>query len=152
MSLAAQARENGGGMTVVGDDLSQSLYRFRGATVDLFQDFPARATAEIKLPTAAIFLEENYRSTDAIVDHYNAFSLLDPHFQAARVANKPPTKRAREVAHNPPILGMFRDDVATLASDLANFIDGVFQGGGSNFLTGRGSSAMRMVVRVTASC
>jgi hypothetical protein len=36
----------GGSIAVVGDD-DQSLYRFRGATVDLFQEFPRRLRSEL---------------------------------------------------------------------------------------------------------
>lgn len=39
--LAEAAIKNGGSLTVVGDD-DQSLYRFRGATVDLFTNFLER--------------------------------------------------------------------------------------------------------------
>src|SRR4029079_2706743 len=55
-----------GALNVVGDD-DQSLYRFRGATVDLFRDFPTRYQARFGKKPTTIFLTNNYRSTQNIV-------------------------------------------------------------------------------------
>ena len=52
-------------ITVVGDD-AQSIYAFRGATIRNILDFP------VEFPGAAIVtLEQNYRSTQAILDATN---------------------------------------------------------------------------------
>jgi DNA helicase-2/ATP-dependent DNA helicase PcrA len=54
-----------GNITVVGDD-AQSIYSFRGATIRNILDFPAH------FPGAAVVpLEENYRSTQPILDVTN---------------------------------------------------------------------------------
>jgi len=59
-------KPDGAGVTVVGDD-AQSIYSFRAATVDNILEFPQRYT-----PAAAIVtLEENYRSTQPILDSAN---------------------------------------------------------------------------------
>lgn len=56
---------DGAGLTVVGDD-AQSIYSFRAADVENILDFPAQ------FPRAALIkLEENYRSTQAILDTSN---------------------------------------------------------------------------------
>ncbi len=119
-----------GSITIVGDD-DQSLYRFRGATVDLFQAFLPRINATLGIQPTIIYLSQNYRSTLRIVDFCNSFIALDTHYQAARVQNKPQISPMRSQPYtNYPILGMFRDDVNQLASDLANFIHQVIYGGG----------------------
>lgn len=128
--IAKAAIKNGGSITVVGDD-DQSLYRFRGATVSLFQKFESRMEDELGLKPEKIFLSPNYRSTKNIVDFCNEFIMLDEEFQKARVQDKPPIVDERSHPYeNFPILGMFRDDKETLASDLADFIYKIVNGNG----------------------
>jgi len=130
--IAKAAIKNGGSITVVGDD-DQSLYRFRGATVSLFQNFDSRMQDEIKLKPEKIFLSPNYRSTKNIVNFCNNFVTLDEEFQKARVQDKPQIVDSRSPPYeNFPILGMFRDDKETLASDLADFIYKIVHGNGVN--------------------
>jgi DNA helicase-2/ATP-dependent DNA helicase PcrA len=118
-----------GAINVVGDD-DQSLYRFRGATVDLFRDFPARYQQRFKKTPTTVFLTNNYRSTKNIVSFVNGYATLDGGYQAVRVANKP------ALAHGPlaqaglPALGMFRGTVEELAEDLAGVIHSAFRGSG----------------------
>ena len=59
-------------LCVVGDD-DQSMYRFRGATVDNFLQFPQRCRTLLRLAPTPIKLETNYRSRKRIVSFYNAF-------------------------------------------------------------------------------
>ncbi len=129
--LAQAAINNGGSMTVVGDD-DQSLYRFRGATVDLFTNFLERFTSQLEgNQPELINLSQNYRSTRNIVKFCNAFSQLDSGFQPARVKDKPAIQPERTPPFTDfPILGMFREDVETLACDLSQFIEQVVCGDG----------------------
>ncbi len=65
-SILRAIRPDGRGLTVVGDD-AQSIYSFRAAEIDNILGFPDQF-----LPTAAVItLEENYRSTQAILDTAN---------------------------------------------------------------------------------
>lgn len=57
---------------VVGDD-DQALYRFRGATVENFVEFPARCQRYLRLKPRTIPLNVNYRSRRRIVDFYTGF-------------------------------------------------------------------------------
>ena len=66
--LASKARN----LCVVGDD-DQSMYRFRGATVDNFLQFPKRCKEQLGVKPAQITLDTNYRSRKRIVSFYNAF-------------------------------------------------------------------------------
>lgn len=59
-------RPKGQGVTVVGDD-AQSIYSFRAATVDNILNFPARFTP----PARVVKLEDNYRSTQGVLDAAN---------------------------------------------------------------------------------
>ncbi|WP_018411565.1 ATP-dependent helicase [Methyloversatilis thermotolerans] len=66
-SLLYAMKPDGRGLTVVGDD-AQSIYAFRGATVRNILDFPARFDP----PAQRVVLEQNYRSTPALLDAANA--------------------------------------------------------------------------------
>ena len=79
----------GTGVTVVGDD-AQSIYSFRAASVRNILDFPN----QYRPPAAVITLEQNYRSSQPILDASNAVIGLakqrftkdlfsDPHARAA---------------------------------------------------------------------
>lgn len=127
LQLAATTQAS---LTVVGDD-DQSLYRFRGATIELFRGFVARCTAVLGQPAPRLlYLTENYRSTPEIVGFFNSFVHNDPDFAAARIQPPKPAIRANKSSNGVPILGMFRDTSAILAADLAAFLHQVFRGGG----------------------
>ena len=63
--ILQRLRPSGEGLTVVGDD-AQAIYSFRAATVGNIRGFPAQFNA------AVVALEENYRSTQAVLDAANA--------------------------------------------------------------------------------
>ena len=122
--IAESAIENGGNITVVGDD-DQSLYRFRGASVDLFTNFIERI-AKIGIEAKEVNLKTNYRSTENIIDLCNDFVELDDEYQSARVKEKPKIEVPsfnEDDSNQVPILGMFRNNEQLLATDLAKFID-----------------------------
>jgi DNA helicase-2/ATP-dependent DNA helicase PcrA len=64
--------EGTGNICVVGDD-DQALYRFRGATVENFVQFPARCQTYLGRTPRQISLNINYRSRRRIVDFYTHF-------------------------------------------------------------------------------
>ena len=104
-------RRSGASFTIVGDD-DQSLYRFRGATVELFRDFIPRFNQVFgKSQEPGIeYLVENYRSTPEIVKFFNDFITNDPDFAPARVHSKKPLIIAQNSSNQMPVLGMFRSD------------------------------------------
>jgi len=63
--ILARLRPGGEGLTVVGDD-AQAIYSFRAATVENIRSFPERFGASV------VSLEDNYRSTQPILDAANA--------------------------------------------------------------------------------
>lgn len=135
-ALAREVGAKGGSIAVVGDD-DQSLYRFRGATVELFTEFQQRLANQCGIQARPIYLSNNYRSTQRIVTWYSDFVQLDPDFAPVRVPNKPALSASRGGSFlEYPILGMFRPDVAVLARDLAGFIAEVFNGNGVAVSTG----------------
>lgn len=131
--MASAAVKNGGGIMVVGDD-DQSLYRFRGATVDLFKDFKERIGTKLGIKPLFINLSRNYRSTENIVQFCNNYVALDKKFQKARVEGKESIISARGKPYSDfPVLGIFRDDIKTLASDLSSLVYTITQNGGFKF-------------------
>jgi DNA helicase-2/ATP-dependent DNA helicase PcrA len=63
--ILARLRPDGQGLTVVGDD-AQAIYSFRAATVENILSFEKRFGAQV------VTLEENYRSSQAVLDAANA--------------------------------------------------------------------------------
>ncbi|MHB8479864.1 MAG: UvrD-helicase domain-containing protein, partial [Vulcanimicrobiaceae bacterium] len=127
----ALVRATGASLTVVGDD-DQSVYRFRGATIELFRDFASRCGTAIGIAESrTLQLVDNYRSHPEITTFFNGFIHNDLEFASARVQQprKEPIQPIRP-SEGMPILGMFRSDVAALATDLAGFLDAIFRGGG----------------------
>ena len=120
--LARSGKDTKGSITVVGDD-DQSLYRFRGATVDLFVGFPQRIKNQLGIVPKKIDLMKNYRSTENIVNNLKNFILLDNDFQRVRVKDKKEIIHARKDSHeNFPVICVFRNDIDTLATDLSEII------------------------------
>lgn len=64
--------KNRGNICVVGDD-DQSLYRFRGGSVECFVEFPSRVNQYLKLIPKRINLNDNYRSRKPIVEFCRKF-------------------------------------------------------------------------------
>ena len=105
--LLERLKPGGEGVTVVGDD-AQAIYSFRGATVENILAFAGRSSC--------VVLQENYRSTQAILDAANALigkrlravkpqggkpryvTLLDDQAQALYVVGRVLEARERGVA------------------------------------------------------
>ena len=123
-------QQTGASLTIVGDD-DQSLYRFRGATVELFRDFQPRFIQRLpQQPQPQLeYLTANYRSTPPIVSFFNTFIQGDPNFQGARVQPKPHIVSQLQ-SNGVPVLGMFRPDADQLADSLTSFLWEVFRGSG----------------------
>jgi DNA helicase-2/ATP-dependent DNA helicase PcrA len=84
-------------ITVVGDD-AQSIYSFRGATIRNILDFPAQFPG-----TSIVTLEQNYRSTQPILDATNALI-------AAASLRYSKTLRTSRAGGEPPLLVAARDE------------------------------------------
>ena len=81
-------KPDGRGLTVVGDD-AQSIYSFRAATVRNILDFPLR----FEPPAKVVTLEQNYRSTQPILDAANAVIALAPEGFAKHLFSKRPSQQ-----------------------------------------------------------
>jgi DNA helicase II / ATP-dependent DNA helicase PcrA len=64
--ILQRLKPTGEGVTVVGDD-AQAIYSFRAATVENIRNFPKQNQGQ----TTVVALEENYRSTQQILDAAN---------------------------------------------------------------------------------
>lgn len=127
-TIAESALKNNGNITVVGDD-DQSLYRFRGATVDLFTNYKQRAKEKLGIDVEEINLKTNYRSTENIINLCNRFVELDGKYQQARVKDKPKIIAPDFEKDKMPILGLFRNNVKMLSNDLARLLSKLINDG-----------------------
>src|SRR5690606_24969362 len=96
-------------LTVVGD-ADQSIYAFRGATIrnilEFEQDYPQART---------VLLEQNYRSTQTILNAANAVIERNP--------DRKPKRLWTEAGSGVPIVGYVADDEHDEASFVAEEID-----------------------------
>jgi DNA helicase-2/ATP-dependent DNA helicase PcrA len=116
--ISGHALSEGGWFAIVGDD-EQSLYRFRGATVELFIDAPSRFPTDLK----TVNLNINRRSSKPIVEFANKLVELDSSYQSVRATGKAalefaPDRGWWEGSDDLPVLGLFRPDMPTLAEDI----------------------------------
>ncbi|WP_368102071.1 UvrD-helicase domain-containing protein [Bifidobacterium catenulatum] len=103
-------------ITVVGDS-DQSIYAFRGADIRNIQDF------EQDFPNAkTIMLEQNYRSTQTILDAANAV--------IARNENRKPKKLWTALGEGDKIVGYAADNAQQEAGWIANEIARIHEEGG----------------------
>ncbi|MHA1280962.1 MAG: UvrD-helicase domain-containing protein [Promethearchaeota archaeon] len=135
------AKKTNGAITIVGDD-DQSLYRFRGAIVNLFKFFPERIKNELGLTSEPdpIYLNTNYRSTKTIINFYNEFLKLDQSYfnaseeNSARIEGKPLVKFPDENDNSEdfPVILLLRDNIVDLAKEIAKIINDIFNKNGAN--------------------
>lgn len=120
--------KNHGNLCVVGDD-DQALYRFRGATVENFVEFPDRCMLHLKRQPTKIDLNTNYRSSERIVTFYRAFmdwedwSHDDPNSNkeyriAKEIAAHRQDKKPAVVASTAATPDKVAAEIATLVDDL----------------------------------
>jgi DNA helicase-2/ATP-dependent DNA helicase PcrA len=79
--ILLRLRPDGRGVTVVGDD-AQAIYSFRAASVENIRSFPG-----FFKDTKTVALEENYRSTQAVLDAANA--LIGKQLFSKKTGGKP---------------------------------------------------------------
>ena len=107
--------------TIVGDD-DQALHRFRGGSVELFTDFADRCLQSTGRQANRIDMVRNFRSYSEIVNFFNCHIASDLEFQPARIVPPKPSVVAVRNSGSIPVLGMFRPDEASLATDLTRFL------------------------------
>jgi len=100
--LLERLKPDGRGLTVVGDD-AQAIYGFRAATVRNILDFPDRFDP----PAGIVRLEDNYRSTQPLLDAANALirGAAERHEKELRAARQRPAAAPARLVH-------VRDDLA----------------------------------------
>lgn len=125
------ARDIGRSITVVGDD-DQSLYRFRGGTVELFRDARTRMSSALGMTDKPEirYLTTSYRAPHLPVSFTQDFVECDTDYQPSRVGGKPRVQCETSAGNGLPVLGIFRDDIENLSASVARFIGDLFNGPG----------------------
>ncbi len=108
-------------MTIVGDD-DQSMYRFRGGSVELFTEFASRCEQATRRKTSRVDMTRNFRSRPEIVQFYNDYITSDPSFSPVRIIPPKPLVTVTRASESIPVIGMFRPDQESLATGLAEFL------------------------------
>jgi DNA helicase-2/ATP-dependent DNA helicase PcrA len=111
-SILLGLKPDGAGLTVVGDD-AQAIYAFRAATVRNILDFPKAFTP----PATLVTLEQNYRSTPAILAASNAVIGL------ARERFTKNLRSVRRSGDDKPALVAVLDDAAQAGCIVATILE-----------------------------
>ena len=113
-------------LTVVGDD-DQALYRFRGGTVECMVGFPSACEHRWSTRPQTVFLSDNHRSDESIVEWCNQYidSFPQMHAPNVRIQGKPQLKAAKSRGSYPAV-GLIRNSNASdLADDMAGLVRGL---------------------------
>jgi DNA helicase II / ATP-dependent DNA helicase PcrA len=93
-AILLRMKPDGRGLAIVGDD-AQSIYSFRGATVRNILGFPGHFSP----PARIVRLEQNYRSTQSILDASNAvLGLAREGYPKRLFSTKAPGEKPRFIA------------------------------------------------------
>lgn len=122
-----------GNICVVGDD-DQALYRFRGATVENFVEFPSRCKKYLSIKPKTIMLNMNYRSRKHIVDFYGDF-IRQPYCDwrkksgrgSYRVENK--QINAHRIDDKPAVVASTAGSPADVAAEIAQLVSKILKMG-----------------------
>ena len=110
-SILLGLKPDGAGITVVGDD-AQAIYSFRSATVRNILDFPRRFDP----PAEVVRLEQNYRSTQPILEACNRIiAQADERFAKNLFTIRPGGRR--------PLLAMVADETAQVDFVIQRILD-----------------------------
>ena len=114
-------------ITVVGDD-DQALYRFRGGTVECMVGFRSMCQTRWNVSPQIVYLSDNHRSDQKIVDFCNDYISSFPQLAApnVRISDKPPLRSSLGRTGPHPAVGLIRKqnlegcagDFAILVKDL----------------------------------
>lgn len=115
-----------GDMTVVGDD-DQSLYRFRGATVEALVNFDQACNQYLGLHPTPVAIQENRRSHPQIVEFVNRFISNHPEMQDPTVRVRAPGKGLLQAKSDitgdyPAVLGIIEKGQINAAQKTATLI------------------------------
>jgi DNA helicase-2/ATP-dependent DNA helicase PcrA len=120
-------------LCVVGDD-DQALYRFRGATVENFVNFPDRCRDEFGKSPTPIPLSVNFRSRRGIVDCYTGFidtcNWKRRDGKAYRITDKNITAHSHDV--RPSVFTTAADKPDAVCKEIAKFVRGLITAGKVN--------------------
>lgn len=111
-------------ITVVGDD-DQALYRFRGGTVECMVGFPAVCHTRWSINPQIIYLSDNHRSDNDIVQWCNNYITSFAQMSApnVRIPGKPPLRSAIGRTGTYPAVGLIRTNtVGNCATAMASLV------------------------------
>lgn len=132
-SLYFELSGRGGDLAVVGDD-DQSLYRFRGATVESLIDFDRACDAYLRKGPKAVYLHENRRSHPLIVAWINRFMGNHPEMRddkiRVRAPNKPTLVASATIGGDyPAVMAIVEDTHAAAAKKVVETIQSLMEEG-----------------------
>lgn len=111
-------------LTVVGDD-DQALYRFRGGTVECMVGFPVACKNRWRVNPQIIYLSDNHRSDERIVNWCNTYITSFDVMKApnVRIPEKPLLRSALGKRGEYPAVSLIcRPKIQDLAQDMASLV------------------------------